>query len=87
MNEGYALDTVKWIPQTQDISWIPQHIIDLYLRYDAVPYSEWKDLTTPAQKRTRTMRFDKFCAACTAAGIDAPSALFDLTNAKANRQI
>jgi hypothetical protein len=77
----YPLDNVKIVSTTHfDTSDIPDHIKKLFSRYMEVPYSEWSDLTTPAQKRTRTMRFNKFYDACNAAGVNPASATFRLIN-------
>jgi hypothetical protein len=82
----YALDNVTFISPTFDISHIPQHIITLYLHYTAVPCHQWYE-NTPAEKRMRTMRFNKLSNACDVAGLSFSTVLFLLANAKCSRQI
>lgn len=80
----YALDNVRTASCTQyDLSDIPAHIITAIKRYEdakALVSDYQPDLSTPAQKRTATMRFNKVCDLCDAAGIDAVSAMFRVVN-------
>src|SRR5689334_6900859 len=63
-----------------DTSYIPTHIKALYARWLECPTSDWADNLTPAEKRTRTMRFAKFYRACEAAGLNPFNVGNDLVN-------
>jgi len=80
----YALDNVRMVRQAPaDISDIPAHIQAAYNRYaeSAELVSDYyPERSTAAQKRTRTIRFNKLCDLCEAANLDAPTILMRMTN-------
>lgn len=80
----FALDNVRTASCTQyDLSDIPAHIIAAVKRYEdarALVSDYQPELSTPAQKRTATIRFNKVCNLCDAAGVNAASVLFRVTN-------
>ena len=82
----YALDNVKITSVTQyDLSDIPAHIMaamERYMEAAALVSDYYPERSTAAQKRTRTIRFNKVCGLCEAAGISAPSVLFRVTSQK-----
>lgn len=81
----YALDNVFTVSTTTfDTSDIPAHIKAAYDRYAETKTTEsvwYPDRLTPAQKRTSTMRFNKFCDLCESEGLDVPNLLMRLGNA------
>jgi len=83
----YALDNVRIVSRTHfdisDISDIPQYVVDAFRKYEeAKALVDDYDTTTstPAQKRTATMRFNKFCKICEDAGLYPPNIMFRITN-------
>ena len=67
--------------EVYDVSDIPAHIIAAFNAYNSVPHSDYyPERTTRAQKRTRTMRFNKLVRLCEDAGVDLSSVLFRLGN-------
>ncbi len=77
----YDLDTVKIVERPHfDISDIPAEIVAAYERYASTPYHDDSCMTTAAQKRTRTLRFNKFCALCDELQVNIPSVLVRLAS-------
>lgn len=77
----FPLDCVHMVDRTHtDISDIPAHIQALYHSYKAVYIYQDSCRNTPAEKRTSTMRFNKFYNAVEAAGMNVPDVLVRMTN-------
>lgn len=81
----YALDNAHIVSRTHtDTSDIPAYIQAAYQRYAdarALVSDYHPERSTAAQKRTATMRFNKLCDLCEAAGLKVPDVLMRMTNA------
>lgn len=79
----YALDSVKTVSVTKPVNTLPvevQNAYKLYSEAKALVSDYYPERSTTSQKRTATMRFNKFCALCESLNIDVPSALMVMAN-------